>query len=69
MKDQVAVEFQSLICRNEACSALSQEAPDRRLSRDVRLHGFLVARIEEMQAAIQQTAITDFNAWLVHSAA
>ncbi len=31
----------------------------------MRLHGFLAARVEEMQAAIQQTAISDFNIWLV----
>lgn len=64
---RIALGLIKLICRNEARSALSEEVPDRRLSRDVRLHGFLVARVEEMRAAIQQTAITDFNAWLVHS--
>ena len=51
--------------RNDAQLALTQEMPERRLSRDVRLHGFLAARVEEMQAAIQQTAISDFNIWLV----
>lgn len=52
-------------CRGDPQMASQQQANDRRLSQEVRLHGFLVARVEEMQAAIQQTAITDFNSWLV----
>ncbi len=49
--------------------ALGKHQPQKRLSRDVRLHAFLSGRVQEMQAAIQQKAIADFNVWLVNSVA
>jgi len=46
---------------------MGKDHGDSRMHIDLRLHAFLMARVQEMRAAIQQKATADFNTWLVGS--
>ena len=52
-------------CRNGAHSAALHDGPSKMLDRQVQLHAFMLARLQEMLSAIEQKAIADFNNWLV----
>ena len=56
---------QTCECRNGAQSAALHDGPSKMLDRQVQLHAFMLARLQEMQSAIEQKAIADFNNWLV----